>query len=100
MINERLNSLKFKEKCNSKILSTHTIEQIEAGLVDLALDGYIESLKNENPNISEEEINSKLKELVIWKKSLQKTSTIIRRGEINGKSGSCSHNTRRHCSSR
>jgi len=69
-MNERLNSLKFKEKCNNKILSTHTLEQIEVGLVDLALDGYIESLKNENPNISEEEIKSKLKELVIWKKSL------------------------------
>jgi len=80
MINERLNSLKFKEKCNSKILSTHTVEQIEAGLVDLALDGYIESLKNENPNINEEEIKLKLRELVVWKKKLELSYT--KRGEM------------------
>jgi ABC-type uncharacterized transport system fused permease/ATPase subunit len=72
-MNERLVALKFKEKCNSIILSSYTTEQIEETLTKLALDYYIASLKNENPNISEEEIKAKLKELISWKKSLSKS---------------------------
>jgi len=73
MSKEIKQNLKFKNKCNQKVLAKHSKESIMSDLVDFALDGYVESLKNENQNITKEEVNQKLKELVVWKKLLSKS---------------------------
>jgi len=40
-------------------------------LTDYAFDIFIQSLKNENPNITQEEINEKIREMIRWKKDLE-----------------------------
>ena len=71
-MNDVIETLKFKKLYNEKILSVYSIEQIESELVDFALDCFIESLKNENPRITEKEIKEKVKEIIKWKRSLLK----------------------------
>ncbi|MEM2947379.1 MAG: hypothetical protein QXN96_03970 [Candidatus Bathyarchaeia archaeon] len=65
-------TLKFKKKCNEQILAKFPVELIESELVDFALDCYIESLKNENPCITDKEIKEKIMEMISWRKRLSK----------------------------
>ncbi len=65
-------TLKFKKKHNEQILKKFPVELIESELVDFALDCYVESLKNENPRITDKEIKEKIMEMISWRKRLSK----------------------------
>lgn len=70
--NEITKNMMLKNTCNKRILARHSKESIISSLVDFALDGYVESLKNENPNITKEEINQRTRALIAWKRLLSR----------------------------
>jgi len=53
-----------------KILGKHSGIDVMLDLTDFIMDVFIESLRNENPNITEQEINQKIKELITWKRNM------------------------------
>jgi hypothetical protein len=61
----------YKFSCVEKILSMHSGIDVMLELTDYAFDIFIQSLKNENPNITQEEINEKIREMIRWKKDLE-----------------------------
>lgn len=62
---------KYKAKCNIKILNSVEGIKVMLELTDFILDVYVESLKNENPKITEKEIESELKKIMKWKMKCQ-----------------------------
>jgi hypothetical protein len=62
--------LKFRAKCNMKILERHLGVDVMLDLTDFIMDVFVESLRSENPNITEHEIKQKMKELVAWKRGM------------------------------
>gem|GEM_PF-2706352 len=62
---------KYELSCLERILSKHSGIDVMLGLTDYALDIFIQSLKNENPGISQEEINRKMREIMEWRKNLE-----------------------------
>jgi len=62
--------IEYKTKCNMKILGKHSGIDVMLDLTDFIMDVFIESLRNENPNITKQEINQKIKELITWKRNM------------------------------
>jgi len=62
--------MKYRAKCNMKILERYSGVDVMLGLTDFIMDVFTESLRNENPKITEHEIEQKMKELVAWKRSM------------------------------
>jgi len=62
--------IKYRAKCNMKILEKYSGIDVMLGLTDFIMDVFTESLRNENPNITKHEIEQKMKELVTWKRSM------------------------------
>jgi len=59
--------IKYRAKCNMKILERHSGVDVMLDLTDFIMDVFTESLRNENPNITKYEIEQKMRELVAWK---------------------------------
>jgi len=62
--------IKYRAKCNMKILERHSGVDVMLDLTDFIMDVFMESLRNENPKITKHEIEQKMKELVAWKRSM------------------------------
>jgi len=62
--------IKYRAKCNMKILERHSGVDVMLDLTDFIMDVFRESLRNENPDITEREIRQKMRELVAWKRSM------------------------------
>ena len=62
--------IRYRAKCNMKILERHSGVDVMLGLTDFIIDVFIESLRNENPNITESEINHKIREMIMCKKTI------------------------------
>jgi len=62
--------IKYRAKCNMKILERHSGVDVMLDLTDFIMDVFAESLRNENPDITEREIRQKMRELVAWKRSM------------------------------
>lgn len=62
--------LKYRARCNMKILERHSGVDVMLDLTDFIVDVFTESLRNENPNITELEIKQKIKEMVAWKRNM------------------------------
>jgi hypothetical protein len=56
-------NMKYKAECNMKILKKHSGIDVMLVLTDFIFDVFVESLRNENPNITQNEINQKIKEV-------------------------------------
>lgn len=64
--------IKYRAKCNMKILERHSGVDVMLGLTDFIMDVFAESLRNENPNITEQGIKQKMKDLIAWKRSMKR----------------------------
>jgi len=62
--------IRYWAKCNMKILEKYSGVDVMLDLTDFIIDVFIESLRNENPNITKHEIEQKMRELVAWKRSM------------------------------
>ena len=69
-----MKSFKYKARCNDKILRDIDGVNVMLELTDFILDVFIESLKNENPKITEKEMEQELKKIISWKMKCQNTS--------------------------
>jgi len=69
-----MKSFKYKARCNDKILRDIDGVNVMLELTDFILDVFVESLKNENPKITEKEMEQELKKIISWKMKCQNTS--------------------------
>ena len=69
-----MKSFKYRARCNDKILRHIDGVNVMLELTDFILDVFVESLKNENPKITEKEMEQELKKIISWKMKCQNTS--------------------------